>query len=59
MLIDALKSGHLKKYFYQHQISQSELNQLYSECFLLFDQLWAKGSLIPEIIIIEKHSETV
>jgi len=49
MLMDALKSGHLKQYFYHRQINDNQLNQLYAQCFLLFDRLWAREQ--PEDIM--------
>jgi len=50
MLVDALKSGQLKPYLYQQdRISLDKFHQIFSKCFLLFDQTWVEEK--PEDIM--------
>lgn len=54
LLMDALKAGQLKPYFYTREsINIEEFHQIYSKCFLLFDRLWVQEK--PEDIM--KFSE--
>ena len=46
MLVDALKSGQLKPYLYQQdKINLDKFHQIFSKCFLLFDQTWVEGKV--------------